>query len=142
MAVPLTLVVGSLLARLFIDSWSAALAIGLAAMFCLTGVAHFVNPLRRDMIAIVPPGLPAPAALVTITGVLELAGALGLLYPPTRVIAAVCLFVLLLTMFPANVHAARMPHPPASMSNRLGRRTAEQLAYLAVAAVIACAGHV
>ena len=40
MAVPLTLVVGSLLARLFIDSWSAALAIGLAAMFCLTGVAQ------------------------------------------------------------------------------------------------------
>ncbi len=142
MAVPLTLVVGSLLARLFVDNWSAALAIGLAAMFCLTGVAHFVDPLRRDMIAIVPPGLPAPAALVTITGFLELAGALGLVYPPTRAIAAVCLFVLLLAMFPANVHAARMPHPPASMSTRLGRRTAEQLAYLAVAAVVACAGHV
>ncbi len=34
-------------------------------MFVLTGVAHFVNPLRRDMIAIVPPRLPAPPLLVT-----------------------------------------------------------------------------
>ena len=57
-------------------------------MFVMTGVAHFVNPLRRDMIAIVPPRLPAPALLVTITGVLELLGAVGLLYPPTRMAAA------------------------------------------------------
>ncbi len=84
-------------------------------MFVLTGVAHFVNPLRRDMIAIVPPRLPAPGLLVTVTGVLELAGAAGLLYPPTRVAAAVCLFVLMLVMFPANVYASRMPNPPKSM---------------------------
>lgn len=92
------------------------------------------------MIAIVPPALPAPAFLVTVTGVLELAGAAGLLYPPTRVTAAVCLFLLMLAMFPANVYAARMPDPPKSMTSRLGARTAEEAVYLAAAVVVAVGG--
>src|SRR5690349_22100006 len=140
MAVLLTLVVSTLGARLvgllgvdYVGSWPQAIAVGLAAMFVVTGVAHFVHPLRRDMIAIVPPRLPAPALLVTITGVLELAGAAGLLYPPTRVAAAVCLFLLMLAMFPANIYAARMPNPPKSMTSRLGLRTGEEAVYLAAA---------
>lgn len=147
MAVFVTLVVGSLAARAlgllgvgYLDSWAEAIAVGLAAMFVLTGVAHFVNPLRRDMIAIVPPRLPAPGVLVTTTGVLELAGAAGLLYPPTRVAAAACLFLLMLAMFPANVYAARMPNPPKSMTSRLGVRTAEEAAYLAAAVIVAIGG--
>ena len=147
MAVFLTLVLGTLTARGlglldvdYVDTWPEAIAVGLAAMFVLTGVAHFVNPLRRDMIAIVPPRLPAPGALVTITGVLELAGAIGLLYPPTRVAAAVCLFLLMLAMFPANVYAARMPDPPKSMTARLGVRTAEEAVYLAAAVIVGIGG--
>lgn len=147
MAVFLTLILGSLAARgvgwqgaEYVDSWPRAVTVGLAAMFVVTGVAHFVNPLRGDMIAIVPPRLPAPALLVTVTGVLELAGALGLLYPPTRVAAAVCLFLLMLAMFPANIYAARMPNPPKSMTSRLGLRTAEEAVYLAAAIVVAIGG--
>jgi uncharacterized membrane protein len=41
-------------------------------MFLVTGIAHFAPPLRRDLIAIVPPRLPTPRLLVTVTGVLEL----------------------------------------------------------------------
>src|SRR6476620_2956332 len=143
MAVIVTLVLGTLGARLvgwlgvdYVDSWPEAFAVGLAAMFVMTGVAHFVNPLRRDMIAIVPPRLPAPGLLVTITGVLELVGAAGLLYPPTRVAAAVCLFVLLLIMFPANIYASRIPNPPKSMTTRLDVRTVEEVVYLAAAVVV------
>ncbi|MDT5013854.1 MAG: hypothetical protein QOD39_14 [Mycobacterium sp.] len=143
MAVIITLVLGTLGARLagslgvdYADSWPNAIAIGLAAMFAVTGVAHFVNPLRRDMIAIVPPRLPAPGLLVTITGVLELLGAAGLLYPHTRVAAAVCLFMLMLVMFPANVYAARMPNPPKSMTSRLDVRTAEEIVFLAAAVMV------
>ena len=88
------------------------------------------------MIAIVPPRLPAAGALVTITGVLELVGAAGLLYPPTRVAAAVCLFVLMLVMFPANVYASRMPNPPRSMTSRLDVRTLEEIVYLGAAVVV------
>ena len=143
MAVIVTLVLGTLGARLvgwlgvdYVDSWPEAFAVGLAAMFVMTGVAHFVNPLRRDMIAIVPPRLPAPGLLVTITGVLELIGAAGLLYPPTRVAAAACLFVLMLVMFPANIYASRMPNPPKSMTSRLDIRTVEEIVYLAAAVVV------
>jgi uncharacterized membrane protein len=147
MAVLVTLVLGTLGARLvgwlgvdYADSWPAAIAIGLAAMFVVTGVAHFVNPLRRDMIAIVPPRLPAAGLLVTITGVLELLGAAGLLYPPTRVAAAVSLFVLMLVMFPANVYASRMPNPPKSMTTRLDVRTIEQVVFLGAAVVVGLGG--
>ncbi len=147
MAPLLTLLLGSLAARVvgwlgvdYVDSWPRAIAVGLAAMFVLTGVAHFVQPLRGDMIAIVPPRLPAPALLVTITGVLELLGAVGLLIPATRVAAAVCLFLLMVAMFPANVHAARMPNPPKSMTSRLDVRTAEEAVYLAAAVVVAISG--
>jgi uncharacterized membrane protein len=143
MAVIVTLVLGTLGARFvgwlgvdYVDSWPQAFAVGLAAMFVMTGIAHFVNPLRRDMIAIVPPQLPAAGLLVTLTGVLELMGAAGLLYPPTRVAAAACLFVLMLVMFPANIYAARMPNPPKSMTSRLDVRTVEEVVYLAAAVVV------
>lgn len=147
MAVIVTLVLGTLGARLvgllgvsYVDSWPQAIAVGLAAMFVVTGVAHFVNPLRRDMVAIVPPRLPAAGVLVTITGVLELAGAVGLLYPPTRVAAAVCLFALMLVMFPANVYASRMPDPPKSMTSRLDVRTIQEIVYLGAAVVVGLGG--
>ena len=143
MAPLITLILGALAARLigllgvdYVDSWPKAVAVGLAAMFVVTGVAHFVNPLRRDMIAIVPPRLPAAGLLVTVTGVLELLGAAGLLVPPTRAAAAICLFVLMLAMFPANIYAAGMPNTPKSMASRLDVRTAEEIAFLAAAVMV------
>ena len=147
MIVIASMVLGTVAARLigwlgvdYVDSWPQAVAVGLAVMFVMTGVAHFVPAMRRDMIAIVPPRLPAPGLLVTITGVLELLGAAGLLYPPARVAAAVCLFALMLVMFPANVHAARMPNPPKSMTSRLDVRTAEEIVFLGAAVMVGLGG--
>jgi uncharacterized membrane protein len=74
-------------------------------MFVLTGVSHFVG-MRDDLINMVPPMLPEPGLLVTITGVLELAGAAGLLWHRTAPWAAGGLAAMLLAMFPANVYAA------------------------------------
>jgi uncharacterized membrane protein len=143
MAVIISLVLGTLGARLvgwlgvdYVDSWPQAVAVGLAVMFVMTGVAHFVPAMRHDMIAIVPPRLPGAGLMVTITGGLELLGAAGLLNPPTRVAAAVCLFALMLVMFPANVYAARMPNPPKSMTSRLDVRTAEEVVFLGAAVVV------
>ncbi|MCV7090936.1 MULTISPECIES: DoxX family protein [Mycobacterium] len=121
----------------YVNNWTAAIAVGLAAMFLLTGFSHFAPPLRRDLVAIVPPRLPAPGYLVTFTGLLELLGAVGLLVPATRVAAAVCLVVLMLAMFPANVYASRMPDPPKSMTTRLPLRTAIQVVFLAAAIAVA-----
>jgi uncharacterized membrane protein len=76
-------------------------------MFVFTAGSHFHPRTRPDLIRMVPTSLPAPALLVTATGVLELLGAIGLLVPWTRTAAASALVALLVAMFPANVHAAR-----------------------------------
>ncbi|GBG36268.1 DoxX family protein [Mycobacterium montefiorense] len=144
MAPLITLLLGSIAAwvigRLGVDyvtGWTAAITVGLAAMFVLTGIAHFAPPMRRDLIAIVPPRLPAPGPLVTVTGVLELLGAAGLLLPATRTAAAVCLLALMLAMFPANIYASRMPNPPKSMTTRLPGRIATEIVFLAGAIAVA-----
>jgi uncharacterized membrane protein len=148
MAPLITLLIGSVAARIAgwcgagnVNGWAAAIAVGLAAMFVVTGIAHFAPPLRGDLIAIVPPRLPAPGLLVTVTGLLELLGAAGLLLPITRVVAAVCLLVLMLAMFPANVYASRMPDPPKSMTTRLSLRTATEIVFLAAAIAVAVGGR-
>jgi uncharacterized membrane protein len=88
------------------DSWLAATRAGLAVMFVFTGVAHF-NRMRGDLIRMVPPQLPNPGALVTLTGIAELVGAIGLLVPSVSRYAAIGLALLLVAMVPANIHAAR-----------------------------------
>lgn len=141
MAPLIALLAGTLLARLVgtqglapVSSWPAAVAVGLAAMFTLTGIAHFVPKMRAAMIAIIPPRIPAPGFLVALTGVLELLGAIGVLIPSTRAVAAGCLGVLLVVMFPANVYAASQRSNP--LSTPLGWRTAEQLLFLAATALV------
>lgn len=86
-------------------SWPVALRGGVAAMFVLTGTVHFVW-MREELISMVPSILPYPGLIVTITGLLELAGAIGLLWRPTALWAAAGLSLLLICMFPANVHYA------------------------------------
>ena len=85
--------------------WAGALRVGLAVMFCFTAAAHF-NSLRGDLVRMVPPSVPNPEFMVTFTGLCEIAGAIGLLVPRTRRVAAAGLILLLLTVLPANIHAA------------------------------------
>ncbi|MGC1462604.1 MAG: hypothetical protein WA802_10410 [Terracidiphilus sp.] len=85
---------------------SFTLRAALAAMFSLTASAHW-GKRRADLIRMVPPAFPRPDLLVTITGVLEILGVIGLLFPSTGRIACICLTLLLAALFPANVHAAR-----------------------------------
>jgi uncharacterized membrane protein len=82
------------------------LRIALALMFFLTASAHWGNG-RTDLIQMVPPIFRRPALLVSITGILEILGAIGLLIPITARPAALCLAILLIALFPANVRAAR-----------------------------------
>jgi uncharacterized membrane protein len=87
------------------DGLRAAVLVALAAFFAFTGVMHFVRP--HLFTAIVPAGLPAPSALVAISGAAEILGAVGLLVPAARVAAAWGLLALLVAVFPANVVMAR-----------------------------------
>jgi uncharacterized membrane protein len=90
------------------SSWSTALRFALAAMFTLTAFSHFLPGTRQDLVRMVPPRLPNPGLLVTVTGALEFLGAMGLLVPPLIRASAYALILLLLALLPANVHAARM----------------------------------
>lgn len=94
------------LAVVQLRDWSVATRIGLASMFLFTATAHF-NSLRADLVAMVPPWVPAPEFMVTFTGICEILGAIGLLLPATRRVAAVALIVLLLAVLPANIHGAQ-----------------------------------
>jgi uncharacterized membrane protein len=117
------------------DSWPHAVRVGLAAMLVLTASAHFLQPRRDALIAMVPPRLPSPAMLVSLTGVLELAGAAGLLIPPVAPAAAICLALLMITLFPANIRAARGDLGIKSMP--LPQRGAVQVLFLGACALAA-----
>jgi uncharacterized membrane protein len=84
-----------------------ALRVSFAVMFAFTGISHFVPGMRRDFIRMVPPRLPRPGLLVTISGVCELAGAAGLCQPVLVAPAALALALLLVVLLPANVRAHR-----------------------------------
>lgn len=119
-----------------LSTWAGATAVGLSAMFVFTAAAHF-HPRRRAGIHMVPPGLPRPDLLVTVTGVLQFAGALGLLLPATRVAAAVSLGLLLVAMFPANWYTQTRLRDPRLVSMPLWARTLTQVVFLAACLLVA-----
>jgi uncharacterized membrane protein len=109
--------------------WWTSLRIALSGMFLLTASAH--RGVRRpDLIRMIPSAFPRPDLLVTITGVLEVLGAIGMMFPATARIAAGALSVLLLAMVPANVRAAKLNLTIAGQRvPTLGVRTALQIVF-------------
>ncbi len=79
---------------------AALLLLGVAMM--AVGIDHFVNPTPFERI--VPSYLPAPHALVLISGLFEFLGGAGVLVPRTRRFAAWGLVALYVAVFPANVN--------------------------------------
>jgi uncharacterized membrane protein len=113
MAPLIVLIVVTLLVRavghfgvLGLRNWRAAVRSGLAAMFLLTASAHF-NSMRAELVAMVPPWVPQPEVMVTLTGICEIAGAICLLIPRTRRVAGIALILMLVAILPANVYAAQ-----------------------------------
>ena len=86
----------------------------------------------------VPPQLPRPDRIVTVTGILEIAAACGLLFEQTHRAAALSLGALFVAMFPANVRAARQ-HLTIGGRPVLGviPRGAIQVVFIAVALLCA-----
>ena len=75
--------------------------------FVVAGVLHFVRP--RVYKRIVPPYLPAPEALVYLSGVAEIAGGAALIMPNSRRWGGWWLVATLVAVFPANVQMAIHP---------------------------------
>ena len=84
-----------------LSSWREAGRGALVIMFLFTGFSHF-SSLKYDFAAMIPDPLPNGLWVIYLTGVFEIAGAVGLLIPRTRRLAGICLVLLLVALFPAN----------------------------------------
>lgn len=94
----------------------------LILLFMLAGLDHFRHP--NFYVSIIPPYLPFHYELSYVSGYFEIVGAIGLLFGQTRKVAGYGLLVLLIAIFPANIHMAIHPeyfpeYSPISLYLRL-----------------------
>ena len=75
-----------------------------AAAMVYVGIMHFVRP--DGFVRIVPSFLPAPLALVYISGFFEVLGGIGILVDRVHRAAAYGLIALYVAVFPANINMA------------------------------------
>lgn len=76
----------------------------LTVCIIVVGLLHFAIP--DPFVRIVPNFLPAPLALVYISGFFEILGGIGLVVPTVSRAAAWGLIVLFIAVFPANINMA------------------------------------
>ena len=77
---------------------------GLAGLYGLAGIMHLHSP--EAFVLIVPTWVPWPYHVVIVTGLFEIAGAIGLLTQRLRALAAIMLAVYAVAVFPANIKHA------------------------------------
>jgi uncharacterized membrane protein len=78
--------------------------IGLVVLYLFTASGHFAT--TAVMAEMLPPFVPARVPLIYLTGLLEIALALGIARPATRRLAGLAAIAVLVLFFPANVYAA------------------------------------
>jgi uncharacterized membrane protein len=76
----------------------------LALFYGLAGVMHLIRP--EPFLKITPAWVPWPDAVILITGVCEIAGAVGLFAPRWRRAAGIGLALYAVCVFPANIKHA------------------------------------
>ena len=82
----------------------SAAAVGLGLLFLFTASGHFVQ--TAAMVQMLPPWVPEREALIYLTGVMEIAVAIGFFVPRWRRVAGWAAAAMLVAFFPANVYAA------------------------------------
>ncbi len=70
--------------------------------FILIGIEHFREP--QKFVDIVPKYMPFALFLVYLTGVMEIVGGLGIIYPETREITGRLMVLFLIAIYPANLN--------------------------------------
>jgi uncharacterized membrane protein len=132
---------GALGARRF-AAWPTCGAYALGVMLIMTGTTHFLPesfadspaPTHADLLPMVPPFVPFPGAMIYLTGVLELLGAVGLFLTRTRRPAGLGLAALFVVMLPANIYIAVSDVPfNGAPATPLWARIPEQVLYIGVA---------
>ena len=102
----ITFVTALLLLHFIHGGWALQLPamIGMSAMLLLTASGHFI--FVKGMVMMLPPFIPAPNAIIYVTGVIEILAAIGLLIPSLRLLTAWCLFIFFILILPSNIYAA------------------------------------
>lgn len=115
-----------------LTSWRAVGRTSSSVMLLFTGSSHF-SSMKDDFVAMLPEPVPKDVRIIYLTGLAEIAGAIGLLIPNTRRAAGMALVVQLAAMFPANVNAALKGIPlRGEPPTALWLRAPMQLLYMAV----------
>jgi uncharacterized membrane protein len=90
--------------------------VGLVVMgffYIAAGINHFVNP--KSYLAVMPPYVPWPLMMISISGVAEILGGIGVLvpdgfvFPRTRASAAWGIVALLIAVSPVHIHMCLHP---------------------------------
>lgn len=76
----------------------------MASFYIFAGVMHFLRP--KFFLAIVPPYIPNPKAMVLWSGIFEVTFGVGLLIESLRSFSAIGIILLLVAVFPANLFMA------------------------------------
>jgi len=99
-------VIALLSARIFNPVWNFTFAgnVAMSVMLLFTTIGHFAYP--KGMAMMIPRSVPYKTALVYLTGLIEAAAAIGLLFPGTRFITSWMLIIFFITILPANINAA------------------------------------
>jgi len=78
--------------------------IAISAMLMFTAIAHFA--FTKGMEMMLPTFIPYKTEVVYLTGIIELAAAIGILIPSFRAITAMLLITFFFLILPANIYAA------------------------------------
>lgn len=107
--------------------------LGLAIVFVWFmggGITHFTN--AEFFLGIMPGWLPWHLALVYVSGVFEILGAVGIVIPRTRLWAGIGLIALTIAVTPVNIHMSLNPELfPDATSSQLSIRLVVQVLLLA-----------
>lgn len=92
--------------RLLTGCFDIALAMRIAmfVMLLFTSIAHFI--FTKGMAEMLPAFVPFRKATVFLTGLVEIAGGIGLLIPSLQAITGWLLVIFFILILPANIHAA------------------------------------
>jgi uncharacterized membrane protein len=92
--------------RMFKSQIDVTLAgvIALSAMLLFTALGHFM--FTRGMTAMLPDFVPFRMQLIYLTGLIEIAAAIGMFIPEFKKVTGILLIIFFILILPANIYAA------------------------------------
>ncbi len=102
----ITFVLSILISRLIFGQFDFKLSgkIALDVMLIFTAIGHFI--LTKGMTMMLPDFVPFRTELIYLTGILEIAAAVGIFFPSLRWITGCCLILFFILILPSNIYAA------------------------------------